>query len=207
MKKINFFTLLFIGGLLWIQTSQTSCTNDKLPEPISNPVCDTLQVAYDLQVKTIIDASCAFVGCHSAGAAFGDYTSYDQMLPFLNDNEFKKRVLDLRDMPPDGDTLSAMDFETLECWVTQEYPETFTNVTYDFQIKSIIDVSCAIPGCHNANSAFGDYTSYDEMLPILNDDGFKNRVIDIMDMPDGDMLSTQDFELVKQWVMQGYPEN
>ena len=207
MKKINFFTLLFIGGLLWIQTSQTSCTNDKLPEPMNNPICDTLQVAYDLQVKTIIDASCAFVGCHSAGAAFGDYTSYDEMLPILNDNEFRKRVLDLRDMPPDGDTLSAMDFETLECWVTQEYPETFTNVTYDFQIKPIIDASCATPGCHGANSPFGDYTDYMKMLPILNDDEFKNRVIDIMDMPDGDMLSTQDFELVKQWVMQGYPEN
>ena len=28
-----------------------------------------------------------------------------------------------------------------------------------------------------------------------------------MDMPEGDMLSPEDFELVECWVSKGYPEN
>ena len=102
--------------------THTSCTNDKLPEPTSNPTCDSLQVTYDLQVKSIIDGSCAFIGCHSAGAAIGDMTDYEQMQPFLNNTGFERRVIDIMDMP-DGDMLSPEDFELVECWVIQGYPE------------------------------------------------------------------------------------
>lgn len=110
--------------MLLIQVSQSSCTNDKLADPstINNPVCDSLQATYDLQIKPIIDNSCAFVGCHAANSPFGDLTSYANMSFYLNDNFFKKRVIDIMDMP-EGDMLSPEEFELVNCWVIDGYPE------------------------------------------------------------------------------------
>ena len=122
MKKNNLLPLLFLGILFWLQITQTSCVNDKLPESTVNPICDTLVVTYDNQVKPIIDASCAFIGCHSTGAIIGDYTSYSNMTPILNDNLFKKRVLDIKDMP-ENDTLTDDELLIMECWVASNYPE------------------------------------------------------------------------------------
>lgn len=125
MKKINLLYLFFIASLFLIQMSQSSCTNDKLVDPstISNPACDTIQVSYDLQIKPIIDNSCAFAtACHGSSSAFGDMTDYANMNFYLNDNFFKKRVIDIMDMP-DGDMLTPEDFELLACWVNKGYPE------------------------------------------------------------------------------------
>lgn len=124
MKNINLLSLFILGGLFLVQISQSSCTNDKLQDPstISNPFCDTLQITYDLQIKPIIDASCAFVGCHVQGFAYGDYSSFDGLVPYLNDTKFKKEVITTMSMP-DGFSLSATDFELVECWVNKNYPE------------------------------------------------------------------------------------
>lgn len=104
--------------------SHSSCTNDKLQDPLisTNPFCDSLQVTYDVQIKPIIDASCAFTGCHVQGFAWGNYTSFDGLVPFLNDSKFKKEVISNMSMPQ-GFSLSATDFELVECWVDSNYPE------------------------------------------------------------------------------------
>jgi hypothetical protein len=121
MKKINLLSLLILGSLFLIQMSQSSCTNDKLDE--SNPTCDTLMVTYDLQIKPIIDNSCAYAGCHVQGFIWGNYTSFDGLVPYLNDSKFKKEVINTMNMP-DGFSLSATDFELVECWVNNNYPES-----------------------------------------------------------------------------------
>lgn len=123
MKKINLLPLLFLVGLTWLQLTQSSCVNDKLPEPKPAEICDSLQVTYDNQVAPIISASCSFQGCHSSAAPIGDYTDYVKMLPALNDSGFKRRVIEIMDMPDGGTTLSPEDFQILECWVSSGYPE------------------------------------------------------------------------------------
>jgi len=124
MKKINLLSLFILGSLFLIQVTQTSCTNDKLPDPatIADPFCDSLQVTYDLQIKPIIDASCAFTGCHVQGFPWGNYSSFDGLVPYLNDSKFKKEVINSMNMPQ-GFSLSATDFELVECWVNKNYPE------------------------------------------------------------------------------------
>ena len=121
MKKINLLSFLILGSLFLIQMGQSSCTNDKLDIP-SNPACDTITVTYDLQIKPIIDASCAFTGCHVQGFNWGNYSSFDGLVPYLNDAKFKKEVINTMNMP-DGFSLSATDFELVECWVNNNYPE------------------------------------------------------------------------------------
>ena len=123
MKKVNLLSTLILSSLFLIQMSQSSCTNDKVQDPIiSDPFCDTLQVTYDLQIKPIIDASCAFTGCHVQGFAWGNYTSFDGLVPYLNDSKFKKEVINKMEMPPQGFSLSVTEFELVECWVTKNYP-------------------------------------------------------------------------------------
>jgi hypothetical protein len=133
MHKIGilFCSLLLLGVL----ATEIACTSDKLPEPEPPELCDTLQVSYNLQVKEIIDTYCAISGCHRAGSvAPGNYTSYIGLDPFLNDNEFKRYVVDLKNdpdlgMPPDWDTnpgpkdLTPEHFDILVCWIENGYPE------------------------------------------------------------------------------------
>ena len=113
----------------------SSCEYSKLPEPAPPELCETTEVTYDGMVKAIIDKTCAIAGCHLSGTkAPGDFSTYDKMKPYLKDSEFKYYVIDIKDdpdvgMPPDWDTnpgpkdLTDEEFEIIECWVSNGYPE------------------------------------------------------------------------------------
>ena len=92
-------------------------------------------------------------------------------------------------------------------------------VSYNLQVKDIIDTNCAIPGCHRPGSiAPGNYTSYSSMEPFLTDDEFKRFVIDLRNDPNLGMppdwdtnpgpkdLTQEEFDIVSCWVEAGYPE-
>ena len=125
-----FLSIIFIGCLL-----QMSCTSDQLDEPMINENCVNLDATYDGAIKPIIDATCAIAGCHvSGGGAPGNFTSYERMGPYLNDDEIKLTVVILRNdpengMPPNWDTnpgpkdLTDEQFELMECWIDAGYPE------------------------------------------------------------------------------------
>ncbi len=99
--------------------------------------CDDLSATYDGAVKSIIDNSCAYSGCHSGtdanpyiNAASNDYTSFTGLSASLTAAKFTKRVLDDQNMPPadfvpDGKpkTLTASELEILQCWADAGFPE------------------------------------------------------------------------------------
>lgn len=123
--------LLFLPAVFYLQ----SCNTDKLPDPNEPSACDSLTVTYDLDIKPIIDASCAYAGCHVAGASIGNFSSYEGILPLLNFGEVERRVVTLQanpaeGMPPDiyvaSSTLADLndtDFELFRCWLENGYPE------------------------------------------------------------------------------------
>ena len=93
-------------------------------------------------------------------------------------------------------------------------------VSYDLQVKTIIDNNCAFAGCHVAGSnAPGNYASYNSMKPFLTDNEFKRFVIDLANDPDIGMppnwetnpgpkdLTTEEFDVLSCWVESGYLEN
>lgn len=102
-------------------------------------------------------------------------------------------------------------------------PPTFCEanmVTYDNQVKPIIDKTCAIAGCHVLGTiAPGVFTNYEGLRPFLSDAEFKTFVIDLRDDPNLGMppdwptnpgpknLTEEEFEIISCWVAQGYPEN
>ncbi len=99
-----------------------------------------------------------------------------------------------------------------------EFCET-VQVTYNDQVKEIIDKSCALAGCHLAGTkAPGDFSSYQLMKPYLKDNEFKFYVIDLKDDPDVGMppdwdtnpgpknLTDEQFEIIECWVSNNYAE-
>ncbi len=110
------FTLFFVI---------VSCTKDKLI--VVENTCPE-EVAYSIQVKEIIDETCAYSGCHDGGGnAPGDFTSYRRFESFLTNNLFESRTLNQRDMPPNYSTgpksLTQEQIDMLVCWMDNNYKD------------------------------------------------------------------------------------
>ncbi|MEM1216417.1 MAG: hypothetical protein AAGJ82_12070 [Bacteroidota bacterium] len=109
-----------------------SCTNDQLPEPMLAD-CGEGVPTYEVEVRPIIEATCAYSGCH-LGSAPGIYDSYEGLLPSLEDNSFRERVISQRanptvGMPPNyapegrAEDLTEEELNIIECWLEAGYPE------------------------------------------------------------------------------------
>ena len=92
-------------------------------------------------------------------------------------------------------------------------------ITYNMEIKPIIDTYCAFGTCHADNSdAPGNFTTYAGMQAYLNDDGIKRYCVDLRKdanegMPPNWAINTgphdftdEDFEKIECWINLNYPE-
>ena len=124
-------TRLLSGLLLLVLAGAVGCTTDALPEPTEAP-CDNLSPTYETDIRPIVEATCAYSGCH-LGTAPGIYTSYEGVLPQLESGSFRERVITMRadqnlGMPPDyapSDRPRDLDEEDLlliECWLEAGFP-------------------------------------------------------------------------------------
>lgn len=93
-------------------------------------------------------------------------------------------------------------------------------VSYNLQVKEIIDTNCSIPTCHRAGTAApGNYTSFNSIQPFLTDREFKSRVVDMRNDPEFGMppnyeenpgpkdLTQEEFDILTCWIEAGYPED
>ena len=90
------------------------------------------------------------------------------------------------------------------------------DATYLTTIKSIIDKSCGIAGCHlPGGNGPGIFSSYVGIEPYFTNDLFEQRVFfetdPILRMPPNDatpdaMLSQEEMDLLECWVDANYPE-
>lgn len=120
-------TLLLFTIAFW-----SSCTTDQLPEPME-AVCSGDTPTYANDIKFIIDASCAYSGCHLDSSP-GRFDNYNGLLPYLEDNTLRQRVIVQRGdpiigMPPNSapngrpENLTAEEIEMVECWLDAGYPQ------------------------------------------------------------------------------------
>ena len=88
--------------------------------------------------------------------------------------------------------------------------ECFQAVSYSENVQSIIMNSCAVSGCHNAETAannmvFEDYQSvFDNREMILK---AINGESGVTPMPIGDDLTSEEINIVSCWIAQGAPNN
>lgn len=65
-------------ALAFVVVAFVGCYNDKYEElyPSGPVTCDTTVVTYAADVKPILDSKCNTAGCHNAGGAGGNFTTY-----------------------------------------------------------------------------------------------------------------------------------
>lgn len=112
-----------------------SCTSDKTPVIDLTNECLDVDASYTLNIKPIIDRGCALGGCHvTGGDGPGVYTTYENIIPFIEDGSFKRTTLDQKDdpligMPPKWSNngapkeLTEIELELITCWLENGYPE------------------------------------------------------------------------------------
>ena len=124
MRPFLFFAALSAG--IFLAGSQQACTSDTIAPP-DLEVCDTLLVTYNVEMKTLIDTYCAYSGCHAAGSTDGDFSSYVEMLPFLEGGVVDMRVIEIGDMPPNNVSsnkkISEEERLFFQCWLENGFPE------------------------------------------------------------------------------------
>lgn len=124
MKKLS---ILFIALLSF--TIFQACSKDD-----NGPDCSA---TYEADVKSIIDRSCAYSGCHSGtdagmfvSADSKDYTNYEGLRTTLFNGAFITRSVDSLNMPPfytpDGNPkeLTQAELDILTCWADNGFPES-----------------------------------------------------------------------------------
>ncbi|MEL6140508.1 MAG: hypothetical protein AAFQ37_09145 [Bacteroidota bacterium] len=122
-------TIVFLPFLILLLNS---CTADELPEP--DPAdCNGPTPTYEMDIRPIIEASCAYSGCHLGGAP-GVYNSYANLLPDLESGLIAEKVIDLASdptfgMPPNyapedrPRDLTPQQLILFDCWLQGGFPE------------------------------------------------------------------------------------
>lgn len=82
-------------------------------------------------------------------------------------------------------------------------PASPDKVTYTNTIQAIMNSKCL--NCHGHGYAT-DYSSYQKLMVIVNDGKLRNRVLDLKDMPMGEVLSTKQLSDIQRWMELGAPE-
>lgn len=80
-------------------------------------------------------------------------------------------------------------------------------MTYDAGIRDIVRNKCNFSGCHDGSSGVGNYNSYQGMQRIVQNDAFRMEVVIAKTMPKSGMLTEAEFEALRCWSENGYPEN
>jgi len=103
-----------------------SCTKDQA-NPIDTSSCNTEDVSFATDIFPIIETKCSSdQACHIAGAAVGDFTSYNAMLEDLDNGKIELRALVSKNMPPDWSEIEPLDeceVLLLQTWINNDYPE------------------------------------------------------------------------------------
>lgn len=113
--------------LLLLLLGLNSCTLDELMRTPQTS-CDNIETSYELNIRQIVDNTCAYSGCHP------EYTDYEGILPVLEDGSFRTRVLKLKadanlGMPPDyapenrPKDLNEEQINLITCWLENDFPE------------------------------------------------------------------------------------
>jgi len=84
--------------------------------------------------------------------------------------------------------------------------------SYMNDIKPIIDATCALAGCHEANFLQGDFSAYEGLKDKATDGTLNNRAVVSKDMPPegtngpAELTETQ-IQLIHCWIQDGAPNN
>jgi hypothetical protein len=108
------FNVLFItlGCLVLIYACTKENNETKFKMKTVGP-CDS--VSFSKHVMPIIDLNCTAPGCHGDASLFGDFTSYDKMVPYIP--QFRQHLITNPDMPKGNAPLPQDQLKIIACWL------------------------------------------------------------------------------------------
>jgi hypothetical protein len=119
MKLVSVFFVCIAFSIFF------SCTRDMVM--VVEGDCQE-EITYDQDIRPIVNATCAYSGCHNGSSAPGNFTNYEGISKFFDSGLLARRVTISQDMPPDYATqgptmLNEDELEFFKCWVEAGYPE------------------------------------------------------------------------------------
>ena len=79
--------------------------------------------------------------------------------------------------------------------------------SYNNGIRDILRNKCNTSGCHDGASGVGTYNSYNGVRRVLETGEFRQEVVIEKTMPKDGTLSDEEFDLLRCWSENGFPEN
>jgi len=79
--------------------------------------------------------------------------------------------------------------------------------TYNGAIGDIMHYKCNNSGCHDGASGVGNYKTFSGVRRVLETGEFRQEVVIEKTMPKDGTLNEEEFNLLKCWSENGYPEN
>jgi len=191
--------------------------------------CDADSVYFQNQILPIFIGSCAVTGCHDQSTREEDIAliSYANIMKGIKpgnpaDSKYYKVITleetdDLMPINPatgEGFRLPADQIALIEKWINQGATDNFcescdtSNYSFSGRITAIFGTSCATSiGCHSSGSSNGQFTSYAEIKPFIDNGSIWNRVVTKQDMPVAAPLAACDMEVLVKWIEDGAPDN
>ncbi len=117
MNKVFFLTIICIAflGLVF------SCKKKDKKDGLNNLDCSAISSGYASNIKPIIDGNCLSSGCHNAGSANGDFTTYAGLKAKVDNGSVDNRVIQQKTMPLSG-SLAMDDLKKIKCWLNSGAP-------------------------------------------------------------------------------------
>lgn len=200
-----------------------------LPGNGSSQSCDPDSVYFENQILPIFIGSCAVTGCHDLttkadGIALVNYSDIMRGIKpgDPNDSEYFEVISDTKSddlMPIDpqtgeGFSLPASQIAIIEEWINQNAPNNFctdcdtTEFSFSGPVSAIMATSCATSiGCHANGSSFGQFSSYENIRPYIDNGSFMDRVVIKKDMPIAAPLPECDITIIRKWLEEGAPNS
>ncbi|MBY5957698.1 hypothetical protein KUV50_06130 [Membranicola marinus] len=113
MKRSHGLKVILLGILVGFM--YTSCSSDQV---LPREKCQD-DVTYE-EIRFLLNRKCATSGCHDGSSGYGDFRSYQGMVPDIKNGGIESEVL-LKGTMPQNDTLSNMEFHLIQCWIDNGY--------------------------------------------------------------------------------------
>ena len=88
--------------------------------------CSGSNPSYTMDIKPIIDNTCALSGCHVTGFVQGDFTTYDGLKTRADSGALLERVVTKKEMPPANSAgpveLTESQIKLFNCWIEDGAP-------------------------------------------------------------------------------------
>ena len=126
MKKITFYSIIFLAGLIFI--FQYSCIKETGPLPTlpttpSQSFCDSANVKFGADINPIIQANCAISSCHNT-ATMQNGIDFSIGYAAIDTARIRARVIDgaINGWMPNTGPLPLLERQKIECWLKAGAP-------------------------------------------------------------------------------------